>query len=243
MVQKIIIDRKYYGSVELAQTRFAKKIFYNVKHAFAGKKEMGLHLLFPAQKIKALQQAYQKGGSRRELEELGMYIEMGRILCFDTSDALRLKERIELLNDMAHNHFNLARRMSLINRGQPLKTGQVHLFWDIENFSEVAPVFNDLIDPLDIPDEHIYIAANPDSLYLKKKQWDNDMFDYGKNLYSFNFTKCDHGKNVADGVLLENFKALAPVNSTVYLITYDRELKELFEAACPEGNNLYILGK
>lgn len=64
---------------------------------------------------------------------------------------------------------------------------------------------------------------------------------YSKTFNSFNFTKCEHGKNVADGVLLNNFKDLKARDANVYVMTYDKELKEKFKDACHESNNLYAL--
>jgi len=104
-------------------------------------------------------------------------------------------------------------------------------------------MFNDVIEKYDIPDHRIYVAANPDSLYLKKAEWEADLYDYKKTLNSFNFTKCDHGKNVADDVLLKHFNDLRLQNSNVYLMTFDRELKERFTAVTHSSNNLYILEK
>jgi len=162
-------------------------------------------------------------------------------LRFNTEDALKLKNSIELINDMAHSHFNIAKRLTLVNKKSKTPAQIPYLFWDIENFSNIAPMFNDLIDKYSIEDHHIYIAANPDSLYLFKDEWEANLYDYGKTLKSFNFTKCDHGKNVADGVLLENFKQLSLRNSDVYVMTFDRELKDFFREACDLSNNLYMM--
>ena len=62
-------------------------------------------------------------------------------------------------------------------------------------------------------------------------------------LHFLDLTKWDHGKNVADGVLLQNFKDLNPKDSDIYIITYDRELKDLFKHACHQSNNLYVLSR
>jgi hypothetical protein len=117
------------------------------------------------------------------------------------------------------------------------------MFWDIENFSSIGSIFADLIEPYEIEDEHIFMAANPDSLYLKRSEWEANLYDYGKTLNSFNFIKCDHGKNVADDVLLEEFIKLNLRSCDVYMLTFDRELKERFVEATHESNNLYIMGK
>lgn len=239
-MHKIIINGKEYGSIELPQTKTAERVYAIVTKAFASRRRVTIALLFSPAKIKALNH-YQKGSARKELEELELYIELGKILRFNTSDAVKLKNSIELTNDIAHNHFNIAKRLTLINKEQKSAVDQGYLFWDIENFSNIGPIFNDLIDKYDIPDHHIYIAANPDSLYLKKSEWEANLYDYGKTLKSFNFTKCDHGKNVADGVLLDNFRQLGLKNADVYVMTFDRELKELFMASCHPSNNLYMM--
>jgi len=242
-MQKIIIHKKYYGSIELPDTKHAKAIFFRVITAFAKKQALNINLLFRPAKIKSLSN-YQKGGSINELLELEMYMEIGEILKFDTSDAYKLRDSIESINDLAHTHFNIKKRLQLFNKEQASQSQNTYLFWDIENFSNIGPMFNDIIEPFEIDDDNIYLAANPDSLYLYKDAWESEFYDYGKRLTSsFNFTKCDHGKNVADDVLLNNFKDLNLQKSDIFIITYDRELKELFLEACHESNNLYIVGK
>lgn len=239
-MQKIIINEKNYGSIELPNRQASKRVYDLVTKAYAAHRVIKIALIFAPAKLKALN-SYQKGGARQELEDLELYIELGKILSFNTDEAVRLKNSIELINDIAHNHFNISKRLTLVNRAQKSHTSQKYLFWDIENFSNIGPMFNDLINKYEIPDEHIYIAANPDSLYLFKDEWEANLYDYGKTLKSFNFTKCDHGKNVADGILLENFKQLNLKNSTVYVMTFDRELKEFFIGACDTTNNLFMM--
>ena len=242
-MQKIFIHKKYYGEIELPQTKHAKAIFYRIVTAKAKKEPINLELLFRPAKIKSLSN-YQKGGAVNELLELELFIDMGTILKFDTSKALKLRDTIHSINDLAHTHFNIKKRLQLINKEKAAQTKTRYLFWDIENFSNIGPMFNDLIEPFEIEDDNIYLAANPDSLYLYKDAWESEFYDYGKRLHSsFNFTKCDHGKNVADEVLLNHFKDLDLRSSDVFIITYDRELKELFLEACHESNNLYIVGK
>lgn len=241
-MQKIIINKKYCGSIELPSTDAARRVFVAVTKAVAAKRQMGVSIIFSPGKLRALEH-YQVGGAWQELLDLELYIELGKILRFDTLDAVKLKNAIELTNDIAHNHFNISKRLTLANKEVKSPSGKAFLFWDIENFSNIGPMFNDLIDKYEIPDHHIYIAANPDSLYLFKDEWEADLYDYGKTLKSFNFTKCDHGKNVADTVLLENFKSLRPKEADIYLMTFDRELKGLFADVCHPSNNLYILEK
>ena len=241
-MQKIIINQKYYGAIELANTPEAARVFSKVKSALASGKTMEIGLLFPLYKLKALGN-YQKGGAKQELEDIELYIELGTLLKFDVTDALKLKNTIELTNDIAHNHYNISKRLTLINKPKATPTQGHYLFWDIENFSNVGSMFNDVIEKYDVPDDHIYVAANPDSLYLFKAEWEADLYDYKKTLNSFNFTKCDHGKNVADDVLLKHFKDLRLQNSNVFLMTFDRELKERFTQVTHASNNLFILEK
>ncbi len=239
-MQKVYIGRRLVGTVTLPQTKDAKRIFRKVMEIYAGRNALNISLLFSPGKIAQLKH-YQKGGAREELENLTLYIELGRLLGFTTSDAKQLKNAIELINDTAHSRFNIKKRVTLINKKKRSRTESSYLFWDIENFSNIASVFNDLIDPFGIEDEHIYLAANPDSLYLKKREWEANLYDYGKTLNSFNFTKCDHGKNVADDLLLETFTGLQLTNCDIYMMSFDRELKERFKAVCHESNNLYIM--
>ncbi|HEX5623899.1 MAG TPA: hypothetical protein VFX57_05625 [Sulfuricurvum sp.] len=241
-MQKIIINQKYYGSIDLPAGEAAKRVFFAVKNAVAANKMMSVNLLFSPRKLNELQQ-YQKGGAQKEIADLELYIELGKVLRFDTMDALKLKNAIELTNDIAHNHYNITKRLTLANKKAMTPAEEGYLFWDIENFSNIGSMFNDVIEKYDISDHRIYVAANPDSLYLFKSEWEADLYDYGKTLKSFNFTKCDHGKNVADGILLDNFKQLSLQRSNVYVMTFDRELKERFAAACHPSNNLYILEK
>lgn len=239
-MQKIIINQKYYGFIELPNTEDSRRVFSKVKSAFGSGRTMNIEVIFPHYKLKALE-SYQKGGARQELEDIELYIELGKILRFDTTDALKLKNSIELTNDIAHNHFNISKRLTLINKAQASKNRGDYLFWDIENFSNIGSMFNDVIEKFNIPDDHIYVAANPDSLYLFRKEWEAELYDYKKTLTSFNFTKCDHGKNVADDILLGAMMGLKLKNANIYLLSFDRELKERFSSACHESNNLYIM--
>jgi len=131
--------------------------------------------------------------------------------------------------------------LKLINKKHKSNATQSYLFWDIENFSSIASIFSDIIDPYQIADNHIYMAANPDSLYLKKAEWEANLYDYGKTLHSFNFVKCGHGKNVADDILLEEFQNAQLKNSNVFILTFDRELKERFTEITHKSNNLFIM--
>ena len=241
-MQKIIIGHKDVGSITLPKTKDAKQILQRVQKGYASRQNLSVQTLFSASHLAKLK-SYQKGGAREELENLEMYIELGKILGFTTTDAQKLKTSIELINDTAHTHFNITKRVTLINKKHKTKTAKSYLFWDIENFSNISSIFNDLIEPFEIEDEHIYLAANPDSLYLKKREWEANLYDYGKTLNSFNFTKCDHGKNVADDVLLETFISLRLENSDIYMMTFDRELKERFQEVCHKSNNLFIMNK
>ncbi|NCO01238.1 MAG: hypothetical protein GW906_05370 [Epsilonproteobacteria bacterium] len=240
--QKITIEYKYRGSIELPDTKEAKDIFFRTKQAYANHEKMSINLVFSPLKQTKLQR-YIKGGAAEELENLSLYIALGEILNFSTADAKELQNSILLTNDNAHTTFNITKRIKLINKKSKSKAEESYLFWDIENFSTISSIFNDIIEPYNISDENIFLAANPDSLYLKRAEWEANLYDYGKTLNSFNFIKCDHGKNVADDVLLEEFSKRKLRNSNVYILTFDRELKERFTAVTHESNNLFILGK
>jgi len=240
--QKIAIEQRYRGSVVLPENSEAKHIFFRVKQAYANHEKMGVHILFSKAQLAKLKR-YQKGSSEVELENLELYIEMGAILNFSTLDAQKLKNSILFTNDHAHSKFNITKRLTLINKKKRSPAKKEYLFWDIENFSNIASIFNDIIDKYDIDDENIFLAANPDSLYLKRAEWEANLYDYGKTLNSFNFIKCDHGKNVADDVLLEKFQNANITDANVYILTFDRELKERFAEMTHSSNNLYIMGK
>jgi len=240
--QKISIEHKYRGSITLPGNKYAKDVFFRVKQAYANHEKMSINLVFSKNKLKTLH-SYQKGSAAEELENLNLYIEMGEILGFSTNDASKLKNTIECINDKAHVSFNIKKRIKLANKRKRSKTTKSYMFWDIENFSSISSIFSDLIEPYEIEDENIYMAANPDSLYLKRNEWEANLYDYGKTLNSFNFIKCDHGKNVADDILLEEFKKLQLRNADIYMMTFDRELKERFVEATHSSNNLYIMGK
>jgi len=241
-MKKIMIGDRDMGSVEVPETPDAYTVFHRVKKAFAEMRPVTLSLLFSAEEIKALGH-YRKGGAQRELAELQLYIDMGKVLGFDTAEAEALKLRIELTNDNAHVRLNISKRLRLLNKERRGRTRGTYLFWDIENFGPVGPMFAHVIEKFKVPDDRIYLAANPDSLYLKRREWEAELYDYGKRLESFNFTVVDHGKNVADDFLLEKFEELRLRQADVFIMTYDRELKERFKAACHISNNLYTLGK
>ena len=240
--QKISIEHRYRGSVELPDNPEAHNVFFRVKQSYANHEKMNLDILFSKSKIAKLKK-YQKGSSQTELENLDLYLEMGEILGFSTDDALKLKNSIHCVNDGAHTSFNITKRLKLINKKHKSKTDKNYLFWDIENFSSISSIFADIIEPYNIDDTNIFLAANPDSLYLKKAEWEANLYDYGKTLNSFQFIKCDHGKNVADDVLLDKFIKAKLQNANVFILTFDRELKERFEDITHNSNNLFIMGK
>ncbi|MHC3995596.1 hypothetical protein ACXWTF_12295 [Thiomicrolovo sp. ZZH C-3] len=241
-MKQIIIGDEVRGSVEMPETPNAYSLFHAVKKAYAQQRPPTLSLLFSAEKIKALGR-YQKGGAQAELAELQLFIDMGQVLGFETAEAEALKLQIELTNDNAHVHLNISKRLKLLNKKRRSRTRGTYLFWDIENFGPVGPMFTHVIEKFRVPDDHIYLAANPDSLYLKRREWEAELYDYGKRLESFNFTVVDHGKNVADDFLLGEFERLKLRQADVFIMTYDRELRERFQAACHNSNNLYTLGK
>ena len=238
----IKIEHKFRGKIEIPDNIYAKDIFFRVKQAYANHEKVDVSLLFSKQKLNQLK-SYQKGGSSIELENIDFYIELGEILGFKTTDAQKLKNSILLINDNAHTNFNITKRLKLINKEQKTKAVRSHLFWDIENFSSISSIFTDIIEPYNIRDTNIYMAANPDSLYLKKAEWEANLYDYGKTLDSFNFIKCEHGKDVADDVLLNKFKKINTKNTNVFILTFDRELKERFTEIADKSCNLYIMGK
>ena len=240
--QKITIEHKFRGSVELPDNRDAKDVFFRTKQAYANHEKMSVKLVLNDFKLKKLK-SYQKGGAEDELQNLELYIELGEILGFCTADANKIKQSIHLTNDSAHTHFNITKRLKLINKKQKSKADKNYLFWDIENFSGIASIFTQIIEPYDIDDDNIFMAANPDSLYLKRAEWEANLYDYGKTLNSFNFIKCGHGKDVADTLLLENFTSLNLKNANVFMLTFDRDLKERFTASTHKSNNLFIMAK
>lgn len=242
MTTKISIEYKFRGSIEIPDNRYAKDVFFRVKQAYANHEKMSINLVFSKNKANSLK-SYTKGGAEEEIENLGFYIELGEILGFNTDDAIKLKNSIIMTNDSAHVNFNIKKRVQLSNKKHKSKTSKSYMFWDIENFSSISSIFSDLIEPFDIQDENIYLAANPDSLYLFKKEWEANLYDYGKTLESFNFTKCGHGKDVADDILLNQFKSMNLKNADIYMMTFDRELKERFIEATHESSNLYIMGR
>jgi len=238
--QKISIEHRYRGSIELPENRYAKDVFFRTKQAYANHDKMGVHLIFSKNKLKQLK-TYTKGGAESELENIDLYIELGEILGFNTEDAKKLKSFIQTTNDTAHSNFNITKRLKLINKQKSTKVQTSYLFWDIENFSGISSIFNQIIEPYEIEDSNIYLAANPDSLYLKKAEWEANLYDYGKTLQSFNFIKCDHGKNVADNMLLESLNNLNLKNSNIFMLSFDRELKERFKYEAHRSNNLYVM--
>lgn len=239
-MSKIFINKRYRGSIELPDTKDAKQILRRVEKIYATMESLSINILFSKSRLKQLR-SYQKGGAREELLNLDFYIALGKLLNFTTADAKELKASIELINDTAHTNFNITKRVKLVNKDKKGHSKESYLFWDIENFSSILSIFTDLIEPYTIEDHNIYLAANPDSLYLKKAEWEANLRDFGKTLTSFNFTKCDHGKNVADDVLLDNFKQLHLRNSDVYVMTFDIELKDRFIEACHKSNNLLMM--
>ncbi len=239
---KISIEHKYRGSIEFPDTTQAKDIFFRVKQAYANHEKMDVSLLFSKAKLAKLKK-YQKGASQDELLNLDFYIKLGEILGFNTADAQKLKRSILLINDTAYSNFNITKRLTLINKKHKSKAQSNYLFWDIENFSNIASIFNDIIEPYEIDDKNIFLAANPDSLYLKKAEWEANLYDYGKTLNSFNFTKCAHGKDVADNILLQRAQELQLAHVNIFLLTFDRDLKERFTKNTDLSNNLFILGK
>lgn len=242
MTTDIKIEHKFRGKIELPDNRYAKDVFFRVKQAYANHENVSVDLVLNALKQKQLK-SYQKGGAVDEIANLDFYIQLGEILGFETLDAQKLKNSILFTNDHAHSNFNITKRLKLINKKHKTKANRSYLFWDIENFSSISSIFSEIIEPYNIQDQDIYLAANPDSLYLKRAEWEANLYDYAKTLNSFNFIKCEHGKNVADDVLLDEFKQLHLKNANVFILTFDRELKERFTEFAQRSCNLYIMDK
>jgi len=237
---KISIEHKFRGSIELPENKYSKDVFFRVKQAYANHEKMSVNLVFSKVKLKSLN-SYTKGSASDELENLKLYISLGEILSFKTDDAKKLIDSILFINDNAHSNFNITKRVKLVNKKTKSKTDKSYMFWDIENFSNISSIFNDLIEPFHIEDKNIFLAANPDSLYLFKAEWEANLYDYGKTLNSFNFTKCAHGKNIADDILLQKYINLNITSADIYMMTFDRELKERFIEATHSSNNLYTM--
>ena len=142
-MEKVIINKHYYGKVEIPDTDNAWRIFTTVKNTFAKNEAIGLNLLFGKKKQKALSN-YQRGGSWEAIEELGMFIELGTLLNFDTKEATKFKFMIEQVNDTAHTHYNISKRLTVINKKAASKTTHKYVFWDIENFANIPAMFNHL---------------------------------------------------------------------------------------------------
>ena len=130
--QKISIEHKYRGSIELPDNVEAKNVFFRAKQAYANHEKMSVKLIFSMYQLKKLK-SYTRGGAQDELENLDLYIELADILNFDSSDAQKLKNSILFLNDNAHSNFNITKRIKLINKKHKTKTNSSYLFWDIEN--------------------------------------------------------------------------------------------------------------
>ncbi|MFT7004480.1 MAG: hypothetical protein ACJAWW_001838 [Sulfurimonas sp.] len=239
-MKKIIINKKYYGKIELPKTRNAYNIFVSVVRSFSSNEDITLKTIYSPNRLKSFD-TYQSGACADELLEINMFIELSAILNFSPNEAKKLKEQIEFVNDNAHVNLNISDSLKLFNKKLASKAKKAYLFWDIENFSNISPMFCHIIEPFEIEDENIYVSCNPDSLYLFRAEWEADLFDFSKTFNSFNFTKCNHGKNVADDVLLKYFEDLKAREADIYLMTYDIELKTRFKESCHVSNNLYVL--
>ena len=126
-MQKVFIGRKYVGSITLPDTKEAKQLFHRIQKMYTSRESLSIRTLFSATHLAKLK-SYQKGGAREELENLEMYIDLGKIMGFATADAKQLKNSIELVNDTAHTHFNITKRVTLINKKQKSKTEKNYLF-------------------------------------------------------------------------------------------------------------------
>lgn len=240
-MKKIVINKKVYGSIDLPKGKNAYDTFIKIIKHYKSKNGFYVGVLFSQEELDSFKEYHR--GVDKALERIEIYIQMSKILDYTAADVKKLKKELEFLKDSAFAHLDISSGLKLINKKSATAAKSAYLFWDIENFSNVAPTFNHIIEPKELRDENIYIVANPDSLYLFRAEWEADLYDYSKTLNSFNFQVCEHGKNVADTVLVERFKELQLKNCDIYILTYDRELKERFKEASDGSNNLYILEK
>lgn len=240
-MKKIVINKKVYGSIDLPKGKNAYDTFVKIVKHYKSKNGFYVGVIFSEDELESFKEYHR--GVEKALERINIYIEMSKILDYTANDVKQLKRELEFLKDSAYVHLDISGGLKLINKKSPTSTKNAYLFWDIENFSNIAPTFNHIIEPKELNDENIYVVANPDSLYLFRAEWEADLYDYSKTLNSFNFQVCGHGKNVADTVLVETFNELQLKNSDVYILTYDRELKERFKDVTDKSNNLYILEK
>ena len=155
-MKNIIIGDEVKGSVAVPEMANAYTVFHAIKKAYAEKRPVTLKLLFSTEKIKSLGH-YQKGGAQAELAELQLFIDMGRVLGYDTAEAEALRLQIELTNDNAHVHLNISKRTKLLNKQRPGRTRSTYLFWDIENFGPVGPMFSHIIEKFRISDDHVFL--------------------------------------------------------------------------------------
>jgi len=241
LIKKIVINKKYFGEIDLPKGKSAYDTFVSVIKNYKAKKGFYVGLIFSQKELESFHTYHR--GVEKALEKIAIYTQMSKILDFTASDAIKLKAKLEFLQDSAFAQLDISSGLKLINKKEPSQTKSAYLFWDIENFSNIAPTFTHIIEPKELDDANIYVVANPDSLYLFRAEWEADLYDYSKSLESFNFTICEHGKNMADTHLVETFKKLHPQKSDIYILTYDRELKERFKVLCHKSNNLYILDK
>ena len=106
-MKKIIINKKYYGKIELPKTRNAYKIFVSVVRAFSSNEDITLNTIYSPSRLKSFD-TYQSGACADELLEINMFIELSNILHFSPNEAKKLKEQIEFINDNAYVNLNIS---------------------------------------------------------------------------------------------------------------------------------------
>ena len=126
-MKKIIINKKYYGKIELAKTRNAYKVFVAVVKAFSANEKISIKTIYPQKKIDSFAH-YQNGGCEYELLEIDMFIELGKLLKFSTDDAQKLKKEIEFVNDNAHVNLPISKSLKLFNKETPTPCKKNYLF-------------------------------------------------------------------------------------------------------------------
>ena len=72
-----------------------------------------------------------------------------KLLNFTSADAKKLKERMQFVKDDAFVHLDISKNLVLFNKKKQSKAKRSYLFWDIENFSNISPMFTDIIEPLE----------------------------------------------------------------------------------------------
>ncbi len=124
MIKKVIINKKYYGSIELAKTRNAYSIFVSVIRAYKANEYMSLRTIYSEEKLKSFE-SYKSGGFEYEMQELDMYIELSKVLDFTSADAKKLKEQMQFVKDDAFVHLDISKNLVLFNKKKQKQSSKV----------------------------------------------------------------------------------------------------------------------